>query len=194
MNWQTIFNPFSIFTEKQLALSGLLITIVGSIIGSFCNSSFNGTLDMHIVENPELITVFLENIINVSIVALLFFGLGKYFNTKTRFIDILNTAFWYRFPIYILSLLSSFMIPNNLNEKALKNIKNPEKIFESNLEMILGLLFGLLSLATIAYTITLLVNGFKTATNIKKWQQWVGFGFLIMLSEGITQYLIKHII
>lgn len=194
MNWQTIFNPFSIYTEKQLALSGLFVTIAGSFIGTYCNSSFNGTLDMHIVENPELITVFLENTINVSIVTLLFFGLGKYFNTKTRFIDILNTAFWYRFPIYILSFLSFFMVPENLNEKAIKHIKNPEKIFETNLEMILGLLFGLLSLATIAYTITLLVNGFKTATNIKKWQQWVGFGFVILLSEGITQYLIKHFI
>lgn len=62
MNWQTIFNPFSIFSEKQLAIAGISITIAGSLIGSFCNSSFNGTLDMHIAENPKLITVFFRKL------------------------------------------------------------------------------------------------------------------------------------
>lgn len=193
MNWQTIFNPFSIFSEKQLAIAGISITITGSLIGSFCNSSFNGTLDMHIAENPKLITVFLENFINISTITLLLFGLGKYFNTKTRFIDILNTAFWYRYPIYILSLLSSFMIPEKINEKFQKNIDHPKDIFETNFEMMLGLLFGLITLLTLAYTIVLLVNGFKTATNTKKWQHWVAFGFTILISEGITQFLIKQL-
>ena len=193
MNWQTIFNPFSIFSEKQLVIGGVILTVTGSIIGYLCNATYNGTLDMHLIDNSRLLTASLENLINIIIVTVLFFALGKYFNAKTRIIDILNMAFWYRLPIYLVAFLSYFMVPEKINEKVIKNIKNPEKIFETNLEMILGLLFGFSILVSLAYTITLLVNGFKTATNIKKWQHWVMFALVILISEGITQFLIKQL-
>ena len=194
MNWQTIFNPFSIFSEKQLVFGGILLTIIGTLIGYYCNSSFNGTLDMHLIENCKLPTVALENLINISIVTVLFFPLGKYFNSKTRFIDILNTAFWYRFPIYIVAILSYFLLPSDFNSKVTKNINSPEKLFSTPAEMIVSAVLGISILLSITYAIVLFVNGFKTATNTKKWQHWVAFGFMILISEGITQYLIKHFI
>ena len=88
MNWQLIFNPFSLFTEKQLAVSGIALTLTGTLIGYLCNSSFNGTLDMHLIKDSNLATVGAENAINISIVTILLSALGKYFNSKTRFIDI----------------------------------------------------------------------------------------------------------
>lgn len=194
MNWQTIFNPFSKFTEKQLVFGGILLTVAGTLIGYFCNSSFNGTLDMHLIEDSKLLTVALENLINIAIVTILFFALGKYFNTKTRLIDILNTAFWYRFPIYIVAILSYILLPSDFNDKVANNIHTPEKLFSTPIEMVLSAVLGISILLNIAYAIVLFVNGFKTATNIKKWQHWVVFGFTILISEGITQYLIKHFI
>jgi len=192
MNWQTIFNPFSIFTEKQLVTGGLLITVIGSIIGFLCNGSYNGTLDMHIIDNSKLLTVSLENLINISTVTILFLGLGKYFNSKTRVVDILNMAFWYRLPIYLVAFLTYLLLPTDFNHRVANNIHTPEKLFSNPIEIILSALLGICILLNITYAIVLLVNGFKTATNTKKWQNWVGFGFVILISEAITQYLIKH--
>jgi len=194
MNWQTLFNPFSKFTEKQLAISGIILTIIGTLIGYLCNSSYNGTLDMHLINNSKLFTVTQENMIDIGIVTFLFFALGKYFNSKTRFIDILNTAFWYRLPIYVVAFLSYILIPADFNEKVTNNIHTPEKIFTSPTEILLSVFLGISILLCLAYAIVLLVNGFKTATNIKKWPHWVAFGFTILISEGITQFLIKHFI
>lgn len=194
MSWKIIFNPFSIFTEKQLAFGGVILTITGSSIGYLCNGSYNGTLDMHLIDNGNLLTVTLENLINISVVTFLFFGLGKYFNSKTRFIDILNTAFWYRLPIYIVAFLSYLILPSNFNDKVAKNIHTPEKLFLNPIEIIMSVLLGISILLCLAHAIVLLVNGFKTATNTKKWQHWVAFGFVILISEGITQYLINHFI
>jgi hypothetical protein len=193
MNWQKLFNPFSIYTEKQLVFFGIFLTITGSIIGFLCNSTFNGALDMHLIENAKLPIVFLENIINITIVTIILFGLGRYLNSKTRIIDILNTAFWYRLPLYIISVLSSFLIPSDLNNKIAKNINQPEKILSQPLEIVTAVAFGLTSLLFITYAIVLLVNGFKTASNIKKWQHWTAFGFAILLTEIITHILIKQL-
>lgn len=194
MSWKIIFNPFSIFTEKQLAFGGVILTIIGSIIGYFCNSSYNGTLDMHLIDNGNLLIVTLENLINISVVTFLFFGLGKYFNSKTRFIDILNSAFWYRLPIYIVAFLSYFLLPSNFNDTVTKNIHTPEKLFSNPLEIVMIAVLGISTLLCLAHAVVLLVNGFKTATNTKKWRHWVAFGFVILISEGITQYLINHFI
>lgn len=194
MNWQLIFNPFSIFTEKQLALSGIALTLAGTAIGYYCNSSFNGTLDMHLIEDSKLLTVLFENTINISIVTLVFFALGNYFNAKTRFIDLLNTAFWYRLPLYITAFLSYILLPKNLEERIAKNVKTPENIFTNPLEIIMSVVLGITILLCLAYAIVLLVSGFKTATNIKKWQHWVAFGFAILVTEGMTQFLIRQIL
>ncbi|HKX85460.1 MAG TPA: YIP1 family protein [Flavobacterium sp.] len=194
MNWQTIFNPFSTFSEKQLLVSGLLISVAGTLIGYACNSSYNGTLDMHLIDDSKLLTVTLENLIDISVVTALLFALGKYLNTKTRFVDILNTAFWYRLPIYIVALLSYIILPSDFNDRVKKNINTPEKIFSNPIEIITSALLGVVILLCLAYAIVLLVNGFKTATNTKKWQHWAAFGFALLVSEGITQFLIKYCI
>ncbi|MFC7775054.1 YIP1 family protein [Flavobacterium sp. GCM10027622] len=194
MKWQTIFNPFSIFSEKQLLLSGIVLSVAGTFIGYYCNSSFNGTLDMHLIEDSKLLTVALENAIDISVVTVLLFALGKYLNSKTRFVDILNTAFWYRLPIYIVAFISYAILPADFNDKVKKNIHTPEKIFSNPLEIIMSAVLGIAILLCLAYAIVLLVNGFKTATNTKKWQNWATFGFVLLVSEGITQYLIRHLL
>jgi hypothetical protein len=35
MNWKLLFNPFGIYSEKQLLVSGILITVAGSLLGSW---------------------------------------------------------------------------------------------------------------------------------------------------------------
>lgn len=191
MNWQLLFNPFSKFNEKQLLLFGLIITGIGTLIGYYSNASYNGVLDMHLIHQTSLKRVLVENSINISTITITLFILGKILNAKTRIIDILTTGLWYRFPIYLTSLFSVFFLPKNLTERVSKNVGSPEKIFEQPLEIFSILIFGLGSLVLVVYAIVLLTNGFKTATNTKKWQHFVAFGFAILLAEGISQIIIR---
>ena len=184
------FNPFSKFTEKQLTITGVLITIVGTIIGYYCSVSFNGVLDVHLVDQTTFTTSLIENAVNIATITLLLLLLGKYLNPKTRLIDILNTSFWYRLPIYTSALLTFLLLPKDLNDKIAKNIEHPEKIFGETFDIIMVALFAIASLLLITYSIVLLTNGFKTATNTKKWQHFVAFGCAILIAEGISQFII----
>ena len=185
MNWQTLFNPFSKFEENQLLIGGILVTILGTIIGFLCNVTFDGVLDMHIIEETTLIKVTIENTVNISTITLLLFVLGKIVNPKTRFIDILNTCLWHRFPLYFGAILSIILLPKNLNEKLLKGAN----IMENPSVLVLTVIFGILILLIAAYSIILLVYGFKTATNTKKWQHFVFFGITILIAEIISKYI-----
>lgn len=189
MNWQLIFNPFSIFSEKQLAIAGILLTIIGSLIGFYCNGNYNGILDMQLEKIPNLKQPLLQNLINVTTVSILLFITGKSINKKTRIIDILNTALWYRFPLYLISLLSYVLIPSTILNELIKHDKD-NKIIESISNQAILLTFGLFVLLFAAYSIVLMTYGFKTSTNTKKWQHWVYFGFTILISEGVSKYFI----
>jgi ABC-type microcin C transport system permease subunit YejB len=189
MNWQLIFNPFSIFSEKQLAIAGILLTIIGSLIGFYCNGNYNGALDMQLEKIPNLKQPLLQNLINVTTVSILLFITGKSINKKTRIIDILNTALWYRFPLYLISLLSYVLIPSTILNGLIKHDKD-NKIIESISNQAILLTFALFVLLFAAYSIVLMTYGFKTSTNTKKWQHWVYFGFTILISEGVSKYFI----
>ena len=193
MNWQLVFNPFSKFNEKQLLLFGLIITGIGTLAGYYSNVSFNGVLDMHLINQTSLKRVLIENSINISTISITLFILGKILNAKTRTIDILSTGLWYRLPIYLVSLMSVFFLPKNLAESVSKNAGSPEKIFDQPLEILSLATFALGSLVFIAYSIVLLTNGFKTATNTKKWQHFVAFGFAILIAEAISHIIISKL-
>lgn len=196
MNWQTIFNPFSKFSERTLLIGGLLITILGTIIGYYCNASFNGVLNMQISTNAQQTTLSkttVENIINILTISIVLFITGKILNAKTRIIDIINTALWYRLPLYICSIFGLILIPKKINKNFLKNIKKPEQIFENEANIILILVFGIIILLLLAYCITLLTNGFKTATNIKRGQHFVVFAFSILIAEILSVIILLKI-
>lgn len=189
MNWQTLFNPFSKFEENQLLIGGIILTIIGTLIGFLCNASFDGVLDMHIVEKTTFSKVAIENTINVATITILLFVLGKILNSKTRFIDILNTSLWYRFPLYLSPILATLLLPKDLNEKLLKGAN----ILENQTELILTALFAIITLLIVAYNITLLVYGFKTATNTKKWQHFVLMGLTILIAEFVSKYILSQL-
>jgi hypothetical protein len=123
----------------------------------------------------------------------LLFGLGKIINSKTRMIDILNASFLYRIPIYIVAVMSKIPVLDGINEKVMKNISHPENINLSAGDMFFLLIFTVVSLGLLAYSIVLLVNGFKTATNAKKWQHFVSFAFVLIAAEIVSKMLIDFL-
>lgn len=189
MNWKIIFNPFSKYSETQLLIAGIVITILGSLVGSHFDVSFDGVLDVHVNENTFLSSVT-ENLINIFSVIAVLFILGKIINSKTRFIDILNMTMLSRIPLYLLGTITNNSKINDITQKIIDSIDYPQKMNLLPEEMAILAVFTVVSFLMMAYFIVLLIFGFKTATNTKKWQHWIFFAVTIILAEIISKSLL----
>ena len=191
MNWKYFFNPFLKFSERYLLLIGILSVIAGSFIGMICSVTFDGVFSTH----PSVRTFaesLKENVINVSVVFILLLILGKIINMKTRLIDILAISMIYRIPLY----LSAFFVKLPVLDRVIEKIE-VHKDHLANLEfdpLELVLILGISSVLMIflAYAVILLVNGFRTATNLKKWSYYIAFVIVLLAAEIISQTLITN--
>lgn len=190
MNWKLLFNPFGIYSEKQLLVSGILITLAGSLVGSLFNVTFDGVLDVHQYET-DFLTSLKENSINVACIFIALFILGKLINRKTRAIDILNTAMVSRFPQYISAVITALPVLKKVEDEIISHQGDLQHLNFQPMDLMLLFVISMILLAITAYYITLMVNGFRTAVNAKKWQHFVGFAIALIIAEIISKLLIS---
>lgn len=167
MNWQSFFNPFSKFSEKQLFLAGLLFFILSGFVSFYTNTQMNSIFHFSDNENLTISSAFVYVAISCVLAILFLFLLAIAFNKKARFVDIVNTVLISQSPNFILLLLTKF---SGINEMA-KKISASTKVqsLDFNILDLVKLLFTSLSvLALVIYGMVLIFNGFKTATNFKK--------------------------
>ena len=146
-------------------------------------------MDVHSYENT-FSHVVLENVINGMVMTIFLFALGKIINNKTRFIDALNTAFIARVPIYLVALLTNFSVFDRVEKEIERNTGNLEILTFQPVDLALITILSFLMLLLLAYTIILLVNGFKIASYPKKWFHYLLLGIVILVVESLTKYLI----
>ena len=101
---KTLFNPFEQFSERPLILFGIATTIVLSLMGSYFNARFDGVIDLHFSTPTFFINTLTDNAVNVVVLSLVLFTLGKMRNNKTRFIDIFSASLIARVPYYFLPM------------------------------------------------------------------------------------------
>lgn len=193
MNWQIILNPYTRFSEKQLLVVGVLSSIVGCLIASTLGITYDGLLDVHLRSGMTFQIAVQENSIVIILITLILFVYGKVINSKTRFIDILNSCLLFRIPLYLSALLTSIPIIKNLEKEVMRNINSLDKINLQPLDLI-GLFFiSTLLIVLLLYSIVLLFYGFKTATNAKKTVHYIGFGIIILLAEVVSKIVLSLI-
>lgn len=125
-------------------------------------------------------------VVPVSIIII--WGLGKIFNRRTRFIDIVNTVLVSMFPMIFMLIIGEIPFFKNALTQTEKLVKeNPGSLSP---ELLIVLVFTMLIIPFLIYNIILLYNGFKTATNTKKWQHIAIFFALIFILNTISQILI----
>lgn len=189
MTWKTIFNPFLKFDEKKLLIVGILafgLNILGSYYADSINDSIfhYSTLD----ENEGIWDIIKINSLSYLIALATLFILAKIFNGKTRFIDILNTILISQIPLMIMIPISGLPFYKKALANLSENIGKPENI--TIFDMTLVSIWGFISLILLIYSIVLYYNGFKTATNIKKWQHIVLFAFISILITILSQIIL----
>jgi hypothetical protein len=82
MNWQTLFNPFSKFSEKTLLVIGAVTGVFLIISCYFTQTKMDSLLHFSSGEGLNLVSISLYVLISLVYAVLLLFGLGKIFNKE----------------------------------------------------------------------------------------------------------------
>lgn len=187
-------NPFETQTEQKLLSVGISAALVASVLAYFLNARFDGLFDMHFTTQIEMFHPLIDNGINILLSALVLFGIGKYINKKTRFVDVLAVAAVARIPYYPLMFVNVKGFMKAATDVIMANA-NPENIGNippTSLAIILC--FALVAIAAIIWYIMLLYRGFKVATNAKGNSALGLFIVAVLIIEFITKLSINYII
>lgn len=187
-----LFNPFEKYSEKTLVTFGIITTIIGILLGLVFNGIYDGILDMHPVKDISISEIIYSLFTNFLIIGIILFVLGKFINPKTRLIDVLSTILSAKIPLYLLTITNINGFNYNLGlEIQSKFIQNQMNNF-SVLLLSKLILITILSLIVMVWTISLLYNGFKTATNLKSKKHILLFIFSLIIAEVISKMVISY--
>lgn len=183
------FNPFVKYSEQKLLIAGLVLALVGSLLAFFLGVVFDGVLDLHLGEYSVAQTISF-NFLQIATMTVFLFTAAFIINTKTRFVDILNVAFFYRIPFYV----STFFITIPAFRNILQSITHPDDIYKiSGGDMIVLVSVSLVSFLLLIWAMVILVNGFRVGSNAKKTWHFILLTVAVLLAEGFSKYLFLKI-
>ncbi len=190
MTIKSIFKPFEYVQEKKLLFIGIGVAILSCILQTFTMSRGIAILKMAtIMKAPTIFQTLADNIISTLLMAAALFAFGKFINSKTRFIDIVNVVLISRMIMYVIiffdidgksSKMATFLIENANDQEALvEHLADLAPLF------IMGIV-SILALIVFAYYI---YQGFKTATHMKKTGHIFFFILIILVTDMLTRFV-----
>jgi hypothetical protein len=185
-----LYNPFELYSERQLLIFGLVMTLIGSFLGYSFNGRFDGIIDFHLLESVTFFEVVLDNLFNTVLLTTLLFITGKLINSKTRFVDVLNASLIARFPFYILPFCNFNNVMYDVSNRTYDIMVAGSFNAISTPDIILLMLFSFVAIFTLIWFSVLLWNGFKVATNAKGIKNIILFIFTILVVEIVSKYII----
>jgi len=187
-----LFNPFHL-SEKKLMSFGIIALLIGTYLGFIFNCRFDGVIDLHFTEKVKLFLPFIDLLASIVVAAVIFYFIGLFINKKTRILDLFITVLIAKVPFY---LLPFFNIGNKMYEVSNKTISliNPKSDLKLLPNEILFLILStIISLLAIIWSVILLYNGFKIATNSKENKHSILFVFGLLLSEIVSKIIIHFL-
>lgn len=185
-----LYNPFELYSERQLLIFGLVMTLIGSFLGYSFNGRFDGIIDFHLLESVTFFEVVLDNFFNAVLLTMLLFINGKLINSKTRFVDVLNASLLARIPFYILPFFNFNNVMYDVSNRTYDIMVAGSFNAISTPDLILLMLFSFVAICTLIWFSVLLWNGFKVATNAKGIKNIILFIFTILVVEVVSKYII----
>ena len=188
-----LINPFEIFDDKKTLICGVVLNLVGVLLCFQFNMKFIGFLKLDFVSNISLLQALLQIVIIIFSLTLLLFITGKIVNPKTRVIDILNSSLLAIIPFYLLTFfnISNFIFNGLAQLKSLIVSQNLENINIYDLPVIV--IFSIFTIIILIWSIIILYQGFKTATNCKELKHNVYFGLAIVLADVLSRFSISNL-
>jgi len=186
MTWKTIFNPFEKFDEKSILAVGIAFFIL-NFFGCYYAGMINDSIfHLSILEEGQTIwDVVKINSMSFALAIVILIILAKFINKKTRIIDVINTVLISQIPLIITMAMMALPFFKEANRNIAASAGNFAKIEMADLMIVA--IGGCLTLPFLVYSFVLYFNGFKTATNIKKWQHIVIFVIVSFITTIISQ-------
>ena len=194
---EILFKPFERYSEKTLLIFGVLVTCFGLFISSIFDVRFDGAIDVHFKGDVSMKQALLDVFFSIMSLVLFLFIAGKMVNRKTRMVDIVSTVIVAKSIIYTLSFLNINGAVNAvMNDFAFNQMPKVnatvENIHISSLGYVLIVISLLMIMLMVVWTISLLYNGYKTASNAKESKSVVLFIVALILSEVVSVLLIRN--
>ncbi|MDD3323023.1 MAG: hypothetical protein PHS59_16420 [Paludibacter sp.] len=180
--WELLLNPFTRIAGLQAFGLGLVFIILMGIIGTYSYVSFDGVIDMHLVNQMTFIHSFSLLAIDIISVVLVMWITGLIISKDFRFIDILGTMTLAKAPFIILAIAGYFT--NSPNPAEI--LRNPGVIFNS----VSFILLLILTIPVMIWNIILMINAFKISCNVKGNKLTAAFIIALLTSEIISKILI----
>ncbi|MBN1184128.1 MAG: hypothetical protein JXB49_17680 [Bacteroidales bacterium] len=158
-----LFNPFEYIAGTKALIIGILILLASSVLDFYSER----TLPMGMSVN---LTKYLSiNLGSFVIFSVLLFIVGLIFSTsKVRFIDVIGTQALARYPGIIASLISFIPAYNRFLTHTYSKIMQKACVIDlSTFEIVSSLILYLCTLLMGIWTMILMFNAFKVATNLK---------------------------
>lgn len=193
MNWKTVFNPFERFNEKQLLLTGILAVILSIATGYWTGTTFTSIYKISDAKNASFKIIAITTLLSFMAAIAILFIFGKILNNKTRIIDIVNTVLISQLVLILFQCIGKMPYIRLAGKNLIKYESAPSGTFPFT-DFLIMISMTCFSIITLVYSITLFYNGFKTATNIKKWQHIVLFCIVSLVSTLACQIVINKII
>ncbi len=188
MNWKTIFNPFEKFDEKHILALGILFFII-NIFGCFYSGMSNDSI-FHLSmpdEEQSILEVIKVNSLSYIFAIIVLLILAKLINKRARVIDIINTVLISQIPLIITMPMMGLPFYKAALSRVARGEGNPANL--EILDLTIVAVGACATLPLLVYSFVLYFNGFKTATNVKKWQHIVAFAVVSFLITMISQAL-----
>ncbi len=186
MTWKTIFNPFERYDEKTLFVVGIVFLILLIPIGYWTNAYFSSIYRIAHLETNSIFGIIVPTLISFASPIIILYLLAIILYRKTRIIDIINTVLISQIPLIVLLPTEKITYIKTVGDRVIEYQKHPSSAFPL-LDFTIMMLVIFITLGSLIYSIVLFYNGFKTATNIKKWQHITLFCIVTFLTVVICQ-------
>lgn len=191
-----LFNPFEHYSEKVLIVFGLVMLSLGSLAAWYFGGRFDGVIDFHLVDDVAIWEPFADNAIATFSLVLPLFILAKIINKRTRLVDIIAASLVARTPFIIEPL---FNIGGHLGDSTERMVARQITrdtgvtvvAVPETQDLIIILLFALVSILLLVWFATLLYNGFKTATNLRKTAHIIYFIITAIIAEVLSKIILS---
>ncbi|ANH79783.1 hypothetical protein A8C56_01280 [Niabella ginsenosidivorans] len=189
-NWKTVFNPFERYSEKSLAVAGIITLLLSIILFWWAGQTNDGIYHVSPKADLSLVGAITEAVVYTLLVCALLSGLGKAINPKTRIIDILNATMIHRIPLTLGILILQLPFIKAAMDKILQAVKSNHLESLSGTTIWISTVVSLLMLVFFVCAIVLLLNGFRTAVHVRKAIHYVLFAATLIIAEVIYRGLL----
>lgn len=188
-----LFHPFERYSERILLSVGLAAAALAVVAGSYFDVRYDGVLDLHFAPDSTAKDLAIDLTVDLGSLFVFLFAAAKWINRKTRAIDILSTVLVAKIPMYLPVFLNAGGKMTVIGEDIMEQANAQQSFSLDALSMTVLIVFIILLLLFMVWSVALLYNGYKIAAHAKGGTAVILFIAALLLAEIASKILLHFI-